>query len=82
VEARARAERPTSDEELRTLVRSVIDTVQKNGQLDNTLLTLRDLSLVADSFMVTLRGTYHPRIQYPKPAVEETPTTPKKNDHR
>ncbi len=64
-EARARAERPDSDEDLRALVRSVIDAVQKFNQLDDTLLTLRDLTLITESFAVTLRGTYHPRIQYP-----------------
>lgn len=71
VEASARAERPTTDDDLRALVRSVVDTVQKNNQLDNTLLTLRDLSLISDSFVTTLRGTYHPRIQYPKPTADE-----------
>ncbi len=64
-EARARAERPDTDEDLRALVRSVIDAVQKYNQLDDTLLTLRDLSLITESFTFTLRGTYHPRIQYP-----------------
>jgi putative nucleotidyltransferase with HDIG domain len=64
-EARARAERPESDDDLRALVRSVIDAVQKYNQLDDTLLTLRDLNLITESFATTLRGTYHPRIQYP-----------------
>jgi len=75
VEARARAERPTSDEDLRLLVRSVMDTVQKNNQLDDTLITLRDLSLIADSFVTTLRGQYHPRIQYPQPATSSSDQT-------
>ena len=37
----------------------------------DTRLTLRDLSLAAESFVTTLRNTYHPRIQYPelKPPV-------------
>lgn len=65
-EARARAERPQNDEEIRKLVRSVIQTVQKFNQLDDTLLTLRDLHLITESFVTTLRGTYHERIQYPK----------------
>ncbi len=70
-EARARAERPDSDEDLRALVRSVIDAVQKYNQLDDTLLTLRDLTLITESFAVTLRGTYHPRIQYPNPSLPD-----------
>jgi len=74
-EARARAERPTDDDGLRALVRSVIETVQKYGQLDDTLLTLRDLSLITESFVTTLRGTYHPRIQYPNAKVADQDTT-------
>ena len=74
-EARARAERPATDDELRALVRSVIDTVQKFGQLDDTLLTLRDLNLITESFVTTLRGTYHPRIQYPNATVPDQDST-------
>ena len=74
-EARARAERPANDDGLRALVRNVIDTVQKYSQLDDTLLTLRDLHLITESFVTTLRGTYHPRIQYPNASVPESETT-------
>ncbi len=74
-EARARAERPATDDDLRALVRSVIDTVQKFGQLDDTLLTLRDLTLITESFVTTLRGTYHPRIQYPNAKVSDQDAT-------
>lgn len=74
-EARARAERPATDDEIRALVTSVIQTVQKHNQLDDTLLTLRDLKLITESFVTTLRGTYHPRIQYPKAAVPDQDTT-------
>lgn len=74
-EARARAERPATDDEIRALVTSVIQTVQKHNQLDDTLLTLRDLNLITESFVTTLRGTYHPRIQYPKAAVPDQDTT-------
>jgi membrane-associated HD superfamily phosphohydrolase len=49
--------------------------VQKFNQLDDTLLTLRDLKLITESFVTTLRGTYHPRIQYPKAAVPDQDTT-------
>jgi putative nucleotidyltransferase with HDIG domain len=82
-EARARAERPTDDDSLRALVRSVIDTVQKYNQLDDTLLTLRDLHLITESFVTTLRGSYHPRIPYPKastpdPDIETTLVSSKK----
>jgi putative nucleotidyltransferase with HDIG domain len=70
-EARTRAERPPDEEAMRRIVLSTIETAQKNGQLDNTQLTLRDLSLITDAFVNVLRGTHHPRISYPK----ETTTT-------
>jgi putative nucleotidyltransferase with HDIG domain len=66
VEACARAERPSSDEELRALVKRVIDSRQKNGQLDDTPLSQRDLTSIIESFISTLRVTYHPRLEYPK----------------
>jgi hypothetical protein len=74
-EARARAERPATEDELRALVRSVIETVQRFHQLDDTLLTLRDLSLITESFATTLRGTYHSRIQYPNAKVPDQDAT-------
>lgn len=74
-EARARAEGPETDDDLRALVRNVIDTVQKFNQLDDTMLTLRDLNLITESFVTTLRGTYHPRIQYPNAKVPDQDST-------
>lgn len=77
VEARARAERPTNDEEIRAIVRNVIESRQRAGQLENTPLTQHDLTEIAESFITTLRVTYHPRLEYPKeppPAALEPPT--------
>lgn len=81
-EARLRAERPTSEEELRSLVKDIIQNRLASGQLDDTDLTLADLDAIADSFTATLRGIYHPRIEYPKmeskpvPAEDPEPTRP------
>jgi putative nucleotidyltransferase with HDIG domain len=81
-EARARVKGPQTDDEMRALVRGVIEHVQKEGQLDHTMLTLRDLNTIVESFVTTLRGTYHPRIQYPTTetlsAVEPLATIPRK----
>ncbi len=77
VEARARAEHPKDDDEMRSLVRNVIESRQKDGQLSHTPLTQRDLSEIVDAFVTTLQVTFHPRLEYPKdavPAVVETTT--------
>jgi putative nucleotidyltransferase with HDIG domain len=79
-EARARAERPSDDEAIRNIVHSTIEVAQKQGQLDRTQLTLRDLSTITDVFVSILRGSHHPRISYPKesPATQDVATVPGK----
>jgi hypothetical protein len=62
------------------MVLSTIEAAQKQGQLDNTQLTLRDLSTITEAFVTILRGTHHPRITYPKEglAIESAATVPSK----
>ena len=71
VEATARAENPQSDEEIEHLVRWVFEDRLSKGQLDRTDLTLRDVDTVRNSFILTLKNIYHPRIRYPKSVEEE-----------
>jgi membrane-associated HD superfamily phosphohydrolase len=73
-EARARAEVPKNEEDLRSLINTVFDFYGRNHQLEDTNLTLRDLEEVKRSFFRTLMGTYHPRVKYP--SIEEQKTKP------
>ena len=81
-EARVRAEHPPDENALRKVIKSVIEQRLSSGQLDETDLTLRDLDQLIDSFTTTLRGIYHPRLEYPDakkeipPRAEEVPTVP------
>ncbi|MBX7213455.1 MAG: HDIG domain-containing protein [Thermoflexales bacterium] len=80
-EATVRALRPTSPEEMDQIVRRVIAERVTDHQLDDSGLTLRDLDRVALSFVETLRGAYHPRIDYPQlsgpsPAPASVPPPP------
>ena len=79
-EARARAERPQTEEAIRKIVLSTIESAQKQSQLDNTQLTLRDLGIITDTFVSILRGTHHPRVSYPKEesAAQNVSTVPRK----
>lgn len=79
-EARARAERPQSDEAMGDIVRCVIERAQRENQFDQTPLTQRDLRDVAESFVTTLRTTYHPRLEYPSDPLpsRDIPTAPRK----
>ncbi len=65
-EARVRAERPSNEDELRKLIQEVIKDRIDHGQLDDTYLTFKDLNIISESFVATLRGIYHPRVKYPK----------------
>lgn len=73
-EARARSELPKDETELMNLIKRVFERCEKDGQLDDTRLTLRDLNRAAESFASTLRGIYHPRIPYPELAPMAVPS--------
>lgn len=80
-EARARAELPKNEDELREMVKKVFDFCQREGQLDQTNLTLLDLNTAAESFVTTLKNIYHPRIQYPELTASSKPRLMQKSDH-
>lgn len=73
VEAIAKAKRPGSEEELEQLVGRAIKSRVDEGQLDESGLTLGDLETIRQSFVDTLKGLYHTRMEYPEPieVVEE-----------
>ncbi len=72
VEAVVRASKDRSHQRIDELVEGVINERVQEGQLDESDLTLRDLKTIGGSFKATLRGIYHPRIEYPAPGVGET----------
>ncbi|MEA3309231.1 MAG: HDIG domain-containing protein [Chloroflexota bacterium] len=65
-EAATRAARTSSPEKLRQVIDGVFRARVKDGQLDECPLTLRELSMVQETYFGVLRGAYHPRIQYPQ----------------
>jgi len=65
-EAAARAEQPASAEEVADIVRGVIAQRVADGLLNECDLTLRDLETARVAFNSSLKGLFHPRIQYPK----------------
>jgi putative nucleotidyltransferase with HDIG domain len=79
-EARVRSARPKDDIELRNLIQNYVDDRLRLGELRETNLTLRDLEFIVDSFVATLRGVYHPRIEYPQvvlsPATQVSSSQP------
>ena len=72
-EARVRAQRPPDVEALRETIKDTVDKRVASGQLDDTDLTLQDLDRIIETYTATLKGIYHPRVEYP---TFDVPTRP------
>ena len=71
VEAAVRTLSDHSSEGIRESVKKIINEKFIDGQLDECPLTLKDLEIIAESFIRTLNGVYHTRIQYPEKDEEK-----------
>lgn len=65
-EAAVRSMRPSSADEVAEAVNLVISQRVSDGQLSECDLTLRDLDIVRAAFISSLKGVFHPRVQYPQ----------------
>lgn len=52
------------------VVEQIVTERVRSGQLDECPLTLRDIAVIKESFVKTLQGIYHPRVDYPQQASE------------
>ncbi len=65
IEATSTALRPSTEEEIEKLVSRIVDEHLKEAQLDNSGLSLGDIKIIKESFIKTLKGRFHVRVQYP-----------------
>jgi len=65
VEATSSALRPDTGRAIEKLVNKIIDDDVMMGQLNNSGLTLKDVEMVRESFIETLKGRFHVRVRYP-----------------
>jgi cyclic-di-AMP phosphodiesterase PgpH len=73
IEAASAAVRPNSAEAIETLVNKIVDDHLKDGQLDDSGLTLGDIRELRDSFITTVKGRFHVRVRYPGDEALEPP---------
>ncbi len=66
IEATTRAERPTTPEQIRAIIERIVGERLRDGQLDESDLTLRDIQEIQQAFLGVLLGLYHPRVKYPE----------------
>ncbi|HDN80773.1 MAG TPA: HDIG domain-containing protein [Chloroflexi bacterium] len=65
-EAAVRAAHPSTPEEIDEIVRKIIKEKLESGELDESNLTLKDLSEIRKTFVAILQGVFHPRVAYPE----------------
>ncbi|MGD2144571.1 MAG: HDIG domain-containing protein [Anaerolineae bacterium] len=66
-EAAARSARSESGDEVTEVVNRIIDQRMDDGQLSDSDLTLREIETIRHVFTSAVKGTFHPRIEYPEP---------------
>jgi len=73
VEASTRAIDEMTPQKLEQAIENMIRQRFTEGQLDECVLTLRDLAKITDAFTKILIGIHHQRIKYPGQQQEEVP---------
>ncbi len=71
VEAAVRSMADRTEGKIEGLVRKIIKDKLDDGQLDLCELTLKDMDIIAKSFMRVFSGFFHERQQYPEIRVKE-----------
>lgn len=65
VEAASRTLTEPTPARIRGLIQTILDDILKDGQLEDTDLTLSDLRVVSETFLRVLANIFHQRIDYP-----------------
>ena len=65
IESATRVLQEPTPERVRGLVDGIVEGKREDGQLDEAPLTLREITVLKDTFVKVLSGIYHHRIDYP-----------------
>lgn len=74
-EASVRSLEEQTPENIRAIIKKIVDSVVSDGQLDESNVTMRELTVIRETLISTLANVYHQRISYPgfNPPSEKTP---------
>lgn len=64
-EAAVRSLDDQTPENIRAIVKKIADTIVSDGQLDESNVTMRELTIIRETLIQTLTNVYHDRISYP-----------------
>jgi putative nucleotidyltransferase with HDIG domain len=66
VESATRVLQDASPDRIRELVATIVQAKTRDGQLSESPLTFRDLSLIQEQFVKVVSGMFHHRLDYPE----------------
>lgn len=70
-EATSRTLKQPTPQAIEQVVRKIIKDRLEDGQLDESNLTLKELDIIARTFVRVLTGVFHQRIEYPESVLKE-----------
>ncbi|WP_053961008.1 HD family phosphohydrolase [Sulfobacillus thermosulfidooxidans] len=70
-EATSRTLKQPTPQAIEQVVRKIIKDRLEDGQLDESNLTLKELDIIARTFVRVLTGVFHQRIEYPEKVLKE-----------
>lgn len=71
VEAAVRSLSEPTQENIKKMIEDIVDDKIRDGQLKNSPISFKDIEIMKESFLKTLKGIYHERIEYPKEENKE-----------
>jgi hypothetical protein len=74
-EAAVRSARLQSRSDINDIVTSIFESKRKDGQLDQSGLTLGDLRTIHETFVSILQGIFHPRLNYQEAISGKSPAS-------
>jgi len=60
-----------NENKIRNIIEQIFNEKISDGQLQNSPLTFKEITLIKDSFQKSLEGLYHQRVLYPESIEEE-----------
>jgi putative nucleotidyltransferase with HDIG domain len=73
VEAASKSLKTPREDNLKRVIREIFDNYLQDGQLDDCNFSLKELRIVAASFLATLQTIYQPRVDYPGFQFDDRP---------
>ena len=65
VEAAVRSMDTSDTTQIKDMIEKIVTSKIDEDQLDNSMLRIKDIEVIKDSFFKVLTGVYHERVQYP-----------------